>query len=209
MFKKGMKYYYRPGLEKGWALAHEKKLPPKPCLICGKDVFYKESTKDRAKFCSVECRRIGVASSLRGRKGKRSGKFIPCKTCGKIVYRFNSGISEGVSTYCSVECRKNGDWGEKQRGELNWSWKGGTCKINGYIYVKSPNHPNKNSGDYVAQHRLVMEKYIGRYLLKSENVHHKNAIKDDNRIENLELVSGSPHTGYVQCPHCGKEFLIR
>ena len=46
-------------------------------------------------------------------------------------------------------------------------------------------HPNKTQGDYVYEHRIVVEKQIGRFLHNFEPVHHINGIKDDNRIKNL------------------------
>lgn len=94
-------------------------------------------------------------------------------------------------------------------GENNHLWKGGKMKMSGYIYVNSPNHPFKNCSNYVAEHRLVMEKHIGRYLEKNEQVHHKNAIKDDNRIQNLEIVKNNHHFGEIKCPHCLKKFKIK
>ena|SRR3990167_9417979 len=60
-------------------------------------------------------------------------------------------------------------------------------KALGYILICNPKHPFSNNKGYVREHRLVMERHIGRYLNSNEVVHHKNGIKDDNRIENLEL----------------------
>ena len=80
---------------------------------------------------------------------------------------------------------------KRMTGENNPSWRGGTYKdANGYIFEKCRNHPFAYNNGYVLQHRLVMEKYIKRFLLPHEIVHHINGVRDDNRIENLQLLNG-------------------
>ena len=50
----------------------------------------------------------------------------------------------------------------------------------GYVRIKTEN-------GWIREHTLIMEEHIGRRLYPDEMVHHKNGIRDDNRIKNLEL----------------------
>lgn len=101
-------------------------------------------------------------------------------------------------------------------------WKGGIYTNNkGYVFIYSPNHPNKNKDGYVLEHRLNMEKKIGRLLTSKEVIHHKNENPSDNRIKNLKLCKDEIehrriHAGYKKinkkwfklCKVCKKYLVI-
>lgn len=74
------------------------------------------------------------------------------------------------------------------------NWKGGRQKTSGgHIYKYAPEHPCANRNGYVMEHRLVVERVLGRILEPGEVVHHINGIPDDNRAENLQVMTVSEH----------------
>ena len=113
-----------------------------------------------------------------------------CKECERPFVIRQSVYNKRVT--CSLKCAA------KMRtrlfkGKNAPNWKGGkSINFLGWTWVYCPEHP-KSHNNYVAEHRLIMEKEIGRRLESEEIVHHINGIKTDNRIENLELHNRSSH----------------
>lgn len=70
-----------------------------------------------------------------------------------------------------------------------------TVTAEGYVKVWAPDHPNAQSRGWILEHVKVMAEMVGRSLVKDENVHHINGVKDDNRPENLELWNTSQPKG--------------
>jgi hypothetical protein len=64
---------------------------------------------------------------------------------------------------------------------------------NGYMATFMPHHPMAASNGYIYVHRIVMATKLGRMLTSDEEVHHKNEMKTDNRVSNLEVLTSSEH----------------
>jgi len=79
---------------------------------------------------------------------------------------------------------------KKRGGQFKEGDPVSTCKSTGYVYVWK-----REEKKVYLQHRLEMEKSIGRKMLSSESVHHKNGNRSDNSIENLELWNKSQPAG--------------
>jgi hypothetical protein len=144
------------------------------------------------------------------------------KSIGDIaqIYHSNFGTIRKILFYYNVPLRTKQE-GNKLGGEQisngnkphRHNNKGGIVNRSGYRAVYAPDHPYCNQGGYVFEHRLVMEKKLGRYLLPNEHVHHINGVRHENTEDNLSLLSPNDHSVMNNlCADCSlrkKTILLR
>ena len=161
------------------------------CLNCGKEFYRPPSLK--AKFCSKPC--TDAYHREHGRLDKKVTSKI-CKNCGKeftIPTCWFKKLGRKAGSYCSRKCyhEYSHNHGTMFGGKKPWSGKIGIfTDSQGYVHEY-----DSTTGKYVRQHRLVMERMLGRPLEKGEKVHHRNGKRGDNEPENLELVIGNHFSG--------------
>src|SRR3990172_7004837 len=126
---------------------------------------------------------------------------VTCENCGKEFSVKPKRFRRGVK-FCSMECRRK------------VQYTGRFTRSDGYVAVRI-------GPEFLLEHRVVMARHIGRDLGKREHVHHRNGIKSDNRLENLELLTIEQHAKLhhrgieietwhrVKCLSCGKHFQRR
>ncbi len=175
------------------------------CRTCKKEFHEKPSRikGGRGKYCSRACFAQTLKEAWKGDKNPRWVRKIKktCAVCGKTFEKtpyYCSGEWGLKGRFCSIDCQAKHLRGRKREKAL--AWKGGKKISRGYIYLLNPSHPYAPKCGYVAEHRLIMEKCLGRYLKSYEIVHHKNGIRGDNRPENLEAMTRGEHNRiHVRC----------
>lgn len=160
------------------------------CERCGRDVTRKASAFKAHTFCSRECyfasevRAEAAREVNRARYPDGAKRSLTCLMCGARVDRHPSQM--GKRTFCSRTCKSAYPIAHPRR------------KVNRGGYVKvwvGRGAPGADAHGNLLEHRKVVQDRLGRPLLPDENVHHINGVRDDNRIENLELWSMSQPSG--------------
>lgn len=128
-------------------------------------------------------------SNFNKRQDKRIARlYLSGKTTEQIANMYGVYKQSVLNSLKRSGISRRKVWQRANR-EKNGQWKGGVRIIKGYIHILLPHHHLARKDGYVPEHRLVMEEYMGRALLKEEVVNHKDGNRLNNNTNNLEVFS--------------------
>jgi len=129
------------------------------------------------------------------------GKCIwhACIDCGKkrwVRLRKNKPVNLKCRICNGGKCPNR--MSKMPKADNHWNWQGGNQTAHGYILILLPPDnffsPMTDKRGYIFKHRFIMARHFGRCLQSWEVVHHINGMPDDNRLENLMLLTKAEHT---------------
>lgn len=189
----------------------------KICAECGQE--FKENTSHQ-RFCGKKC--CARFHSINQDKEIKIGTYQRIRKCAFCNIEYNI---DRKRKYCSKSCktkdrnqkvlneRNNSPDRRKILDEICMKNRlrmgidlnkpirkvnpSGAGHINkrGYKVIRKRGHPNAHAKGAIMEHIWLMSEHLGRALFDKENVHHKNGMRSDNRIENLELWSTAQPSG--------------
>ena len=152
------------------------------CAVCG-TAFYRQRAvldKGMGRYCSRACHNAAQ---------RKEQVTKPCERCGREM---RLRPSETVRRFCSKRCEALAKTKRPTGREHN-----GRPVIEhstGYLMIYEPTHPGANRSGRVLEHRWIVEQALGRSLTRAEQVDHINRDKQDNRLENLQILTPTAHT---------------
>lgn len=210
--------WQNPEYRKYMSKVHKGKIPfnkigkfRKVCIVCKKVFEVHNYRRNTARYCSPNCRHKDMKGkcSNTGRTHFKKGQTAWNKDT-KGICKSNSGsFKKGhIPWLKGTKGLVKPNKGSFKKGKEHPQYKE-VIYHQGYAFIHMPNHPFTRRGKYIKRSRYNVEKYLKRFLSRTEKTHHINGIRDDDRLENLmAFVNQSAHRRFHVNPNFVKSSEI-